>query len=130
MRPVFAIVVLSVLSNSVLAQSSSPVVDREWYTGLKRTAKYVRIAIVAQRPMSTADVAAFSRDARSAMSAAEALSLPEKQKAICRNAASAIVDVVDTATHGSALGGGVTVSEHFARWERLGDQCLAAINGR
>lgn len=128
-RPVIA-AILVMFAVPSFAQSSSPAADRDWYAGLKRTAKYVRVAIVTQRAMSTADVEAFSKDARGAMSAAETLSLPEKQKSICRNAASAVVSVVDTATYGSSLGDTATVSEHFARWERLGDQCLAAINGR
>lgn len=130
MRSVIVVFLLAMSAVHSLAQSSSPVADREWYAGLKRTAKYVRVAIVTQRAMSKADVETFSRDARSAMSGAETLSLPEKQKSICRDAASAVVSVVDGATYGSSLGDTTTISEHFARWERLGDQCLAAINGR
>lgn len=130
MRVVIAVFMLMMSGTFSLAQSTAPVKDREWYAGLKRTAKYVRIALVTQRPLASSEVATFSRDARSAMSEAENLSLPEKKKAICRDAASAVVDVVDTATYGSALGGTQTISEHFARWEHLGVQCLAAINGR
>ncbi len=118
------------IGSSAIAQSSSPAADRDWFIGMKKTAKQVRVALVTGRRLSSEEISAFSRDARVAMSDAEGLSLPPAKKAVCRDAASSLVDVVDTATYGSALRSEVTVSEHYARWERLGDRCLAAINGR
>lgn len=129
-RPAFVFLFCVVVGTSAVAQSSSPTADRDWFVGMKKTAKQVRIAIFTGRRLTSEEIGAFSRDARNSMSDAEGLSLPPVKKSVCRDAASALVDVIDTATYGSSPRSEVTISEHYARWQRLGERCLAAINGR
>jgi hypothetical protein len=128
MRIAIAAVLFAAFSIQVNAQSSSPVVDREWYTGVKRSAKYARIAIT-----HTADLQRMNEElvaARGYVVAADRLSLPEAGRNTCRAAAQAVVDAIRGAQAGNMDTGPASYASQFRRWEMAGAQCLAAINGR
>lgn len=128
MRLVLASVLFAAFAMPANAQSSSPVADREWYTGVKRSAKYARIAIT-----HTADLQRMNEElaaVRGYVAAADRLSMPEADRATCRAAAQAVVDAIRGAQAGNMDGGPASYTAQFRRWELAGDRCLAAINGR
>ena len=128
MRSVLAVPILAMFVSSAIAQSSSPSADRDWYAGLKRTAKYARIAIA-----NTADLRRMNDElvaARGYVIAADGLSMAEADRSTCRAAAQAVVDAIRGAQAGNMDGGPLSYSAQFRRWELAGPLCLTTINGR
>ncbi|WP_296579754.1 hypothetical protein [Xanthobacter sp.] len=104
------------------------VVDaRQWHVDLKRAAKYARISI------QSGDLNRLrtERDAVDALLVKSgSLQFPEGAAPVCRAAGEAVRDFISAAQAGNMASGPASFSVQFARWDRLGDQCLAAINGR
>lgn len=128
MRVMFAVFMLVMSGAYSFAQSSAATEDREWYVGLKRTAKYARIAINHTSDLQRMDDELVA--ARGYVAAADRLSMAETDRSTCRAAAQAVVDAIRGAQLGNMDNGPESYAAQFRRWEIAGDRCLAAINGR
>ncbi|MFG1207049.1 hypothetical protein [Xanthobacter flavus] len=94
---------------------------RQWHVEMKRAAKYARIAIQTKNSQllqeNESAVATLGDQAAS-------LTFPGDAGPICRSAAQAASYFISAGKAGSVSG----YTTHLAAWDRLSDECIAAIN--
>ncbi len=115
------IVLPAVPFETAVAQEASVSADRDWYVGLKRAAKYGRIAHKAGNSARLADERAAAYGV-----VVSADRLAEPYRAMCKEAARALVEAIESDEFSWPRKG----ETPFVRAERMGDKCLSAINGR